>query len=81
MSTSPSQVLLTPVDRLPGVGTPLARLFERLGLRTASDLLFNFPLRYEDFTEVTEIAQLQPGVLSSIVGTVREVEQRVTGNG
>jgi ATP-dependent DNA helicase RecG len=81
VSTSPSQVLLTPVDRLPGVGAPLARLFERLGLRTASDLLFNFPRRYEDFTEVTEIAQLQPGVLSSIVGTVREVEQRLSGTG
>jgi ATP-dependent DNA helicase RecG len=50
MSTTSSPPLLTPVDRLPGVGSPLARLLERLGLRTAADLLFNFPRRYEDYT-------------------------------
>lgn len=81
MSNSPSQVLLTPLERVPGVGTPLARLFERLGLRTASDLLFNFPRRYEDFTEVTELAHLQSGQLCSVVATVREVEQRFSSSG
>lgn len=81
MSTTASQPLLTPVDRLPGVGSPLAKLFERLGLRTAADLLFNFPRRYEDYTELTELAQLQVGVTCSVVANVREVDQRVSASG
>ena len=81
MSTTSPQPLLTPVERLPGVGSPLARLLERLGLRTAADLLFNFPRRYEDYTELTELAQLEVGTTCSVVANVREVDQRVTASG
>ncbi|MFO0034078.1 MAG: ATP-dependent DNA helicase RecG, partial [Planctomycetota bacterium] len=81
MSTTSSPPLLTPVDRLPGVGSPLARLLERLGLRTAADLLFNFPRRYEDYTELTELAHLEVGTTSSVVANIREVDQRVTVTG
>lgn len=81
MSTTTSSPLLTPVERLPGVGSPLARLLERLGLRTAADLLFNFPRRYEDYTELTELAHLEVGATCSIVANVREVDQRFTATG
>ena len=81
MSTTSSPPLLTPVDRLPGVGSPLARLLERLGLRTAADLLFNFPRRYEDYTELTELAHLEVGTTCSVVANIREVDQRVTVTG
>jgi ATP-dependent DNA helicase RecG len=81
MSTTSSPPLLTPVDRLPGVGSPLARLLERLGLRTAADLLFNFPRRHEDYTELTELAHLEVGTTCSVVANIREVDQRVTVTG
>jgi len=81
MSTTSSPPLLTPVDRLPGVGSPLARLLERLGLRTAADLLFNFPRRYEDYTELTELVHLEVGTTCSVVANIREVDQRVTVTG
>ncbi|MFN6110769.1 MAG: ATP-dependent DNA helicase RecG [Planctomycetota bacterium] len=81
MSTTSTPPLLTPVDRLPGVGSPLARLLERLGLRTAADLLFNFPRRYEDYTELTELAHLEVGTTCSVVANIREVDQRVTVTG
>jgi ATP-dependent DNA helicase RecG len=44
-------------------------------------LLFNFPRRYEDYTELTELAQLEVGTTCSVVANVREVDQRVTASG
>ncbi len=45
------------------------------------DLLFYFPRRYEDFTEVQAVSQLQVGHLAQVVGTVREVESHVAESG
>lgn len=49
------------VDALRGVGPKRAALFARLGVRTVEDLLRYYPRGYEDFTEVTPVAQAQPG--------------------
>jgi len=44
--TDPSDV---PVERLPGVGPQRAAELASLGIRTAADLLFYFPFRYDDY--------------------------------
>lgn len=81
MSTPQIPSLRLPVEKVPGVGTPVARQLERLGLRTAADVLFNFPRRYEDYTSLTDLAALHDGELSSVVGTIREVEQHISQTG
>ncbi len=41
----------TPLTDLPGVGPARAKKLEKLGLRTAGDLLYHLPQRYEDRRE------------------------------
>jgi ATP-dependent DNA helicase RecG len=53
-----------PLTELKGVGEALARKFDGLGVRTMADLLDYYPKRYEDYSEVTPIGQLKPGMVS-----------------
>ena len=48
----------------------------RLGLRTVGDLVWHFPSRYEDFSQVYRIAELEPGQQATIQGVVRRVDLR-----
>ncbi len=73
--------LNTPVQYLPGVGPRRAEPFARLGLRTAADLLFNFPRDYQDFSEVRGIGELEDGAALSVLGKVEELDQRVSEAG
>ncbi|GAB2798144.1 ATP-dependent DNA helicase RecG [Dyella kyungheensis] len=65
----------TPVSALPGVGPALAETLARLGLERVQDLWFHLPLRYEDRTRVTAIADLRPGERAQVEGVVEAVER------
>jgi len=78
---TPAQRLATPVQFLPGVGPHRAEMLERLGLRTARDVLFFFPRDYQDLTDQREVADLEEGTLQTVRGSVEEVELRNTGPG
>jgi len=62
--------LATPLQFLKGVGPRRAADFEHAGLRTIEDLLYRFPLRYEDRSRLQTIASLKPGQPASIAGRV-----------
>jgi ATP-dependent DNA helicase RecG len=66
---------LSPVGALPGVGPALAATLARLGLERVQDLWFHLPLRYEDKTRVTVIADLRAGERAQVLGTVEAVER------
>ncbi|WEN16074.1 ATP-dependent DNA helicase RecG [Rhodanobacter sp. AS-Z3] len=72
VSTDPG---LTPVGKLPGVGPALIATLSRLGLERVQDLWFHLPLRYEDKTRVTAIADLRPGERAQVEGVVEAVER------
>jgi ATP-dependent DNA helicase RecG len=60
----------TPVAELPGMNPPRARALERLGLRTAEDLLTHYPRRYEDrreFAHFPTAASEQPVCVCGLV--------------
>ena len=65
----------TPVSSLPGVGPALAETLARLGLERVQDLWFHLPLRYEDRTRVTPIADLRPGERAQVEGVIDAVER------
>ena len=65
--------LSTPIQFLKGVGPDRAHLLAKLGLRTASDLLFQFPRSYQDMSAQATVAELEDGQTVSIVGTVAKV--------
>ena len=53
--------LQTPLQFLKGVGPRRAADLQRAGLVTVEDLLYRFPLRYEDRSRLQPIASLKPG--------------------
>lgn len=59
---------------LKGVGPELAKKYAKLGLKTLADLADNFPRRYDDYSHVTAIADLEPGDVS-----VKAVLEKVAG--
>ncbi len=63
------------VSALPGVGPALAVSLARLGLERVQDLWFHLPLRYEDKTRVTAIADLRAGDKAQVEGVVEAVER------
>jgi ATP-dependent DNA helicase RecG len=62
--------LATPLQFLKGVGPRRAADFERAGLRTIEDLLYRFPLRYEDRSRLQSIRTLAPGQTASVSGRI-----------
>ena len=75
------QLLRTPVENVRGVGRQRADLLLRLGIRTASDLLFGFPRDYLDLSDERLISDLEAGELQTVRGTVVEVATTSKGFG
>ncbi|MFZ2910704.1 MAG: ATP-dependent DNA helicase RecG, partial [Candidatus Desulfobacillus denitrificans] len=51
---------------LPGATPATAAKLAQLGIRTHSDLVLHLPLRYEDETRLTAVADLRPGVPAQV---------------
>src|SRR5262249_22022239 len=76
MVASPyTDIALTPVTSLPGVGPALAARLAKLGLETLQDLWFHLPLRYEDRTRITPIRDLRPGDTAQVEGHIEAIER------
>ena len=88
-------ILATPLQFLKGVGPRRAADFEHVGLVTVEDLLYRFPLRYEDRSRLLPIGSLKPGTAvrviqqiaarnytwtSDVRGVVVEYRQKQTGS-
>ena len=68
----------TPLQFLKGVGPRRAADLARAGLLTIEDLLYRFPIRYEDRSRLQPIASLKPGQHASIAGRVLSCGLRST---
>lgn len=64
----------TPLTTLSGVGAVLGNRLAKLGLSTLHDLLFHFPLRYEDRTRIYPINTLTLGLHATVEGEVLSCE-------
>ncbi|HUH54325.1 MAG TPA: ATP-dependent DNA helicase RecG, partial [Rhodanobacter sp.] len=73
--TTPVEPGLAPVSTVPGVGPALVKVLARLGLERVQDLWFHLPLRYEDKTRVTAMADLRAGERAQVEGVVEAVER------
>jgi ATP-dependent DNA helicase RecG len=56
--------LKDPVTVLKGVGESSAQKFAVLGIKTIDDLINYYPRRYEDYSELSPINKLHPGMVS-----------------
>jgi ATP-dependent DNA helicase RecG len=66
----------TPLFEVVGARVPALRRLEKMGIKTVHDLLWHFPTRYEDFSKIYPIAELEPGQQATITGVVEEIQSK-----
>ena len=70
--------LHTPLQYLKGVGPKRAADLQRIGLASIEDLLYRFPIRYEDRGHLQPIAGLRAGQHVAISGWIQSSQLRTT---
>ncbi len=68
--------LKTPIAAMAGIGPKRAEALNNKGIITIEDLLFHLPARYQDWRERRTIAQLEPGTIAVVEGTLSGVRER-----
>jgi ATP-dependent DNA helicase RecG len=68
--------LSAPLTVLQGVGPKHASTLETLGLHTLGDLLYYYPRRYDDYSQLKPIKSLWYGEQVTVIGTVQSVNLR-----
>ncbi len=68
--------LNAPLTVLQGVGPAHARTLEGLGMRTLGDMLYYFPFRYEDYSQLKPIKGIWYGEQVTVIGTIQSVITR-----
>src|SRR5215217_2388595 len=70
--------LASALQYLKGVGPRRAADLQRAGLATIEDLLYRFPIRYEDRGHVSTVAGLKPGQTVSLAVEILSTNLRST---
>ena len=65
--------LTDPVSKVRGVGPRYLKYLNKLGIKTIKDLLWHFPFRYEDFSQIKKIKDLKPNETCSLVATIEKI--------
>jgi ATP-dependent DNA helicase RecG len=64
----------TPIEKIPRVGPQYQKRLKRLRIKTVGQLLFHFPHRYEDFSNVIPISEVKKGETVSIQGKILDIK-------
>ena len=72
----PPDVLVRPITDLKGIGVKRAEQYSRLAIETVADLIWHLPHRYDDFSRVRPIADVEEGESLSIVANLRGFDER-----
>lgn len=73
--------LAAPVTVLQNVGPRHAKTLERIGISTLRDMLYYFPRRYDDYSQLKSINRLTYGEEVTVIGTVQSVSSRPIRSG
>lgn len=68
--------LETPIENLRYVGKNYLPRLKKLGIKTIKDLLWHFPMRYEDWTESGKVEDIKPNEKISLIGKVASIENK-----
>jgi len=66
----------TKISQLNRVGSSTATKLKRLGIEIVRDLIFYYPFRYEDFSNITAINKLTVGSLATVIGKIELMASR-----
>lgn len=70
--------LQTKIYSLGGIYKRYANALEKLGIVNLEDFLYHIPFRYDDFSLISKIADVQPGEVVTIRGQVLEIKNQYT---
>jgi ATP-dependent DNA helicase RecG len=73
--------LEAPVTVIQNVGPRHAQTLGKLGLHTLRDMLYNFPRRYDDYSQLKPINRLFYGEEVTVIGTIQSVKTRPVKGG
>jgi len=65
--------LSTPIEQIPRIGPQYQKRLKRMGIKTVRDLLFHFPHRYEDFSNIIPTSQAEAGGPFCFQGKILEI--------
>jgi len=70
--------LQTPLIEVRGIGPKFQEKLKKLKLETVKDLLWYFPFRYEDFSNIVAIKDLKVGQRATVQGVIQSIKMRRT---
>jgi ATP-dependent DNA helicase RecG len=68
--------LSTKIKDINKIAEELSPRFRKLGLETISDLLFYFPFRYDDYSNLIKINEIPIGAMITVSGKIEMLESR-----
>jgi len=80
-ATHALRLIREPVTSIRGVGSKLGEILARINIHTIEDLILYLPYRYDDYTQMPNLAQLQPEQKVTVIGTVRRTHVRAGAQG
>jgi ATP-dependent DNA helicase RecG len=66
----------SPISVVPKIGPKYQTLLQKLGIFKVEDMLYHFPFRYQDFTNIKNINDLKEGeivTIKAVLGTVQNI--------
>jgi len=66
----------TKISQLWGIGEKVERKLNKLGIYNIEDLLYYFPRKWEDFSHIKKISQLEAGKNATISGEIWDIGSR-----
>lgn len=69
------------IEKIPGVGTNYAKKLSKLNIQTVEDLIYHFPFRYDDFSQISTIDNLELDKKISIQGVLWQIGNIRTRSG
>ncbi len=70
----------SPISVVPKIGPKYQATLEKLDIYTVEDLLYHFPFRYQDFTKIKPISELQDGDIVTVKAILCSVQNIFTKN-
>ena len=70
--------LTSSIESVPKISRRIIPALKRLGIKTLRDLLFHFPTRYEDFSNVKNVRDVELNETVTIRGKIQKISSRRT---
>ncbi len=70
--------LETDIEKIPKIGPVTLKKLKAVGINNANDLIFYFPTRYDDFSNILPIAKIKINEVCTIEGKIMEITSQKT---